>query len=116
MLAYQDACLESIRRFEGHVAKYLGAGLLVYFGYPAAHEDDAARAVRAGLEIVGALQRLSSPSPFQGEGRGEGNGQLASSQTPHPSPLPQGARELSGTLSMGVRGSSETLPRRERGL
>src|SRR5262245_7893638 len=48
--AYQAACAEVISRFEGHIAQYLGDGLLVYFGYPLAHEDDAARAVRAGLE------------------------------------------------------------------
>ena len=53
--AYQHACVAVITRFEGHVAKYLGDGLLVYFGYPTAHEDDAARAVRAGLGIVEAM-------------------------------------------------------------
>jgi class 3 adenylate cyclase len=51
--AYQAACAEVIARFEGHVAQYLGDGLLVYFGYPQAHEDDAHRAVHAGLGIVG---------------------------------------------------------------
>jgi class 3 adenylate cyclase/tetratricopeptide (TPR) repeat protein len=50
--AYQTASAEVVRRFEGHIAQYLGDGLLIYFGYPAAHEDDAQRAVRAGLEIV----------------------------------------------------------------
>jgi len=52
---YQQACAEVISRFGGHLAKYLGDGLLVYFGYPLAHEDDAQRAVRAGLEIVTAV-------------------------------------------------------------
>src|SRR5215510_8442998 len=47
--AYQDTCAKVIARFEGHIAQYLGDGLLVYFGYPLAHEDDAQRAVRAGL-------------------------------------------------------------------
>ena len=46
--AYQDTCAKVIARFEGHIAQYLGDGL-VYFGYPLAHEDDAQRAVRAGL-------------------------------------------------------------------
>ena len=50
-----------IRRFEGHLAKYLGDGLLVYFGYPVAHEDDAQRAVRAGLGIVEAMQDVPPP-------------------------------------------------------
>jgi class 3 adenylate cyclase len=57
--AYQHACVAVITRFEGHVAKYLGDGVLAYFGYPIAHEDDAARAVRAGLGIVEAIQELS---------------------------------------------------------
>jgi hypothetical protein len=47
--AYQTACAEVIQRFEGHIAQYLGDGLLVYFGYPQAHEDDAQRAVRSEL-------------------------------------------------------------------
>src|SRR5919108_3614606 len=50
--AYQEACATVIARYEGHIAQYLGDGLLVYFGYPLAHEDDAPRAVRAGLGIV----------------------------------------------------------------
>ena len=49
--AYQDTCARVIARYEGHIAQYLGDGLLVYFGYPLAHEDDAQRAVRAGLGI-----------------------------------------------------------------
>jgi class 3 adenylate cyclase len=53
--AYQEACAKVIARFEGHIAQYLGDGLLVYFGYPLAHEDDAQRAVRAGLGMVEAL-------------------------------------------------------------
>jgi predicted ATPase/class 3 adenylate cyclase len=58
--AYQDTCAKVIARFEGHIAQYLGDGLLVYFGYPLAHEDDAQRAVRAGLGIVEALGQLNS--------------------------------------------------------
>src|SRR5215831_9201686 len=57
--AYQDTCAKVIARFEGHIAQYLGDGLLVYFGYPRAHEDDAQRAVRAGLGIVEALGQLN---------------------------------------------------------
>jgi predicted ATPase/class 3 adenylate cyclase len=55
---YQEVCAEVINRFDGHIAQYLGDGLLVYFGYPIAHEDDAQRAVRAGLGIVGAIHEL----------------------------------------------------------
>jgi class 3 adenylate cyclase len=53
--AYQATCAGVIERFGGHVAQYLGDGLLVYFGYPQAHDDDAERSVRAGLGIVEAL-------------------------------------------------------------
>ena len=58
--AYQTTCAEVIQRFEGHIAQYLGDGLLVYFGYPQAHEDDAQRAVRTGLGIVEAMATLNS--------------------------------------------------------
>jgi class 3 adenylate cyclase/predicted ATPase len=57
--AYQDTCAKVIARYEGHIAQYLGDGLLVYFGYPRAHEDDAQRAVRAGLGIVEAMGQLN---------------------------------------------------------
>src|SRR5207244_11379987 len=58
--AYQTTCAEVIQRFEGYIAQYLGDGLLVYFGYPLAHEDDAQRAVRAGLGIVEAMGPLNT--------------------------------------------------------
>jgi class 3 adenylate cyclase len=50
--AYHKCVAETVRRFGGFVAKYKGDGALIYFGYPQAHEDDAERAVRAGLELV----------------------------------------------------------------
>ena len=53
--AYQSACTEVIQRYDGHIAQLLGDGLLVYFGYPGAHEDDAQRAVRTGLGILAAM-------------------------------------------------------------
>ena len=61
ILSYRETCASVIHRFDGYLAKYIGDGLLVYFGYPVAHEDDAQRAVRVGLGIVGALQELSLP-------------------------------------------------------
>src|SRR6266850_2182715 len=61
--AYQETCTEVIRRYDGHIAQHLGDGLLVYFGYPAAHEDDAQRAVRTGLEIITALQHSLPARP-----------------------------------------------------
>jgi class 3 adenylate cyclase len=57
--AYQERCTAIIVRFEGFVGHYVGDGILAYFGYPQAHEDDPQRAVRAGLEIVEAVQALS---------------------------------------------------------
>ena len=56
--AYQKCVAETVRRFGGHVAKYMGDGVLVYFGYPQAHEDDAEQAVRAGLELIAAVAAL----------------------------------------------------------
>jgi class 3 adenylate cyclase/tetratricopeptide (TPR) repeat protein len=60
VLAYQRAATGAIEAFDGHVAQHLGDGLLVYFGYPAAHEDDARRAVHAGLRILEALAALNA--------------------------------------------------------
>ena len=57
---YQESCASVIGRFEGFIARYVGDGLLVYFGYPQAHEDDAQRAVRAGLGIVEAIKALDT--------------------------------------------------------
>jgi len=58
--AYQRVCAEVITRYEGHVAQLLGDGLLVYFGYPQAHEDDPQRAVRAGLGMLAAMGDLNT--------------------------------------------------------
>src|SRR5262249_35048604 len=58
--AYHTACTEVIRRYDGHIAQLLGDGLLVYFGYPQAHEDDAQRAVRTGLGILDVMGELNT--------------------------------------------------------
>ena len=63
--AYQESVAETIRRFGGFVAQYMGDGALVYFGYPQAHEDDAERAVRAGLELVAAVSDLKTHAALQ---------------------------------------------------
>ena len=63
--AYQKCVVETVRRFGGFVAKYMGDGVLVYFGYPQAHEDDAERAVRAGLELIAAVGALKSSVSLQ---------------------------------------------------
>ena len=62
---YQKCVAETVQRFGGFVAKYLGDGVLVYFGYPQAHEDDAERAVRAGLELLQTVSGLKSSAPLQ---------------------------------------------------
>jgi class 3 adenylate cyclase len=63
--AYQKCVYETVQRFGGFVAKYMGDGVLVYFGYPQAHEHDAERAVRAGLELIRAVRDLKSGTALQ---------------------------------------------------
>ena len=62
---YQKCVAGTVQRFGGFVAKYMGDGVLVYFGYPQAHEDDAERAVRAGLGLVAAVSDLKTHAPLQ---------------------------------------------------
>jgi class 3 adenylate cyclase len=96
VVAYQAACRQVIARYDGHIAQYLGDGVLAYFGYPTAHEEDAARAVRSGLEIVAAVSQLTYTPPLQvrvgihtgpvvvGEiGAGEHTERLALGETPN---------------------------------
>jgi class 3 adenylate cyclase/tetratricopeptide (TPR) repeat protein len=64
MQAYRKACGEVVARYDGHVAQYLGDGLMVYFGWPSAHEDDAERGVRAALEIVQAIKEVEAAQPL----------------------------------------------------
>src|SRR5713101_5243107 len=96
VVAYQTACQQVIARYEGHIAQYLGDGVLVYFGYPTAHEEETVRAVRSGLEIVTAVNQLAYTPPLQvrigihtgpvvvGEiGAGERTERLALGETPN---------------------------------
>ena len=62
--AYHRCVAETVGRFGGFVAKYMGDGVLIYFGYPEAHEDDAERAVRAGLAVIDAVSQLAAPEPL----------------------------------------------------
>ena len=62
LIGYQNLVAGIVTRFEGHVARYMGDGVLCYFGWPRAHEDDAERAVRAGLEILQAIQQHKAPN------------------------------------------------------
>src|SRR5262245_6499300 len=63
--AYQKCVAETVQRSGGFVAKYMGDGVLIYFGYPQAHEDDTERAVRSGLELVAAVGALKTHAPLQ---------------------------------------------------
>ena len=63
--AYRKCAADIVERFGGFVAKFLGDGVLIYFGYPQAHEDDAERAVRAGLELIAAVSNLKTHAPLQ---------------------------------------------------
>jgi class 3 adenylate cyclase len=92
--AYQQASTEMIQRYEGHIAQHLGDGLLVYFGYPAAHEDDAQRAVRTGLEILAALSPLNAQLPA-----------TIKTRLPHPVQVRIGIH--TGLVVIGEIGSSE---------
>jgi class 3 adenylate cyclase len=62
--AYHRCVADTVARFAGFVAKYMGDGVLIYFGYPEAHEDDAERAVRAGLAVIEAVGQLTTPEPL----------------------------------------------------
>src|SRR5215467_1242595 len=61
--AYQAACTHVIQTYDGMVAKLMGDGILAYYGYPRAHEDDAERAVRSGLDIIRAVDKLTTLAP-----------------------------------------------------
>ena len=65
MATYQKTAGAVIEHYEGHVAQYLGDGLMVYFGWPVAHEDAAGRAVRAGLDIIKAVKDVAAPAPLR---------------------------------------------------
>jgi class 3 adenylate cyclase/predicted ATPase len=106
VVAYQAVCHQIIQRYEGHIAQYLGDGVLVYFGYPVAHEEDTVRAVRSGLEIVTAVNQLAYTPPLQvrigihtgpvvvGEiGAGEHTERLALGETPNIAARVQGVAE-----------------------
>ena len=113
---YQEACVGVVQRFEGYVAQYLGDGLLIYFGFPRAHEDDVLRGIHTGLGIIAAVAELSdrldeergvplavrlglhTGEVVAGEmGAGERREQLALGQTPNIAARLQGLAEP-GTL------------------
>lgn len=134
--AYQETCTEVIRRYDGHIAQHLGDGLLVYFGYPLAHEDDAARAARTGLGILEVVRALKAglPRPLQvrigihtgpvvvGEiGSGDKREQLALGKTPNVAARVQGQAVpnevvVSAAAFRLIQGLFETEDRRQQEL
>jgi class 3 adenylate cyclase len=110
--AYQKCVAETVQRFGGFVAKYMGDGVLIYFGYPQAHEDDAERAVRAGLELVAAVSALKTHAPLQTRvgvatglvvvgdliGSGASQEQAIVGETPNLSARLQGVAEPNGVI------------------
>ena len=66
--AYQDACSGAVARYDGFVAKFMGDGVLAYFGFPRAHEEDAERAVRAGLDIAAVVAKLETRANEKSQG------------------------------------------------
>ncbi len=120
--AYQQAVLRVVQRYEGHIAQYLGDGILAYFGYPLAHEDDAVRAVRAGLDILAEIGQLAVTPPVQvrlgvhtgpvvigAVGEGRRTEQLALGKTPNVAARVQGAAQpqaltISGATHRLVQG------------
>ncbi len=123
-----------IERYAGSIAQYLGDGLLVYFGYPTAHEDDASRAVHAGLEIITALDRArarfvqpvqvrigihTGPVVVGQMGGGSRHEQLAIGETPNIAARVQGKAEpdtvvISTATQRLVQGLFSGLPLRSR--
>ena len=118
---YHATSVEAVRRFGGHVAQYLGDGLLIYFGYPEAHEDDAQRAIHAGLEIARGVQRLNArlgherdlevavrtaihtgPVVAGAVGAGERSEQLAMGQTPNVAARLQSLAEPGAVIISGA--------------
>ena len=105
--AYQTCVAETVGRLGGFITKFMGDGVLVYFGYPHAHEDDAERAVRAGLKLVAAVSALKTHAPLQTRvgiatglvvvgdliGSGASQEQAIVGETPNLAARPQGIAE-----------------------
>jgi class 3 adenylate cyclase len=114
--AYQKSVAETVQRFGGFVAKYMGDGVLVYFGYPQAHEHDAERAVRAGLDLVAAVGALKTHVPLQTRvgiatglvvigdliGSGASQEQAIVGETPNLAARLQGVAEPDAVVTRGI--------------
>ena len=111
ILDYQAACIRVVERFDGFVARFMGDGLLVYFGHPRAHEDDAERAVRAGLEISRAVSALNDTASHRSEVHYAGRVGIASGMVVVGDLIGEGASE-----EMAVVGATPNLAARLQGL
>jgi class 3 adenylate cyclase/tetratricopeptide (TPR) repeat protein len=111
ILDYQAACIQVVERFDGFVARFMGDGLLVYFGHPRAHEDDADRAVRAGLEIAQAVSALNETGAHRSEVNYAGRVGIASGMVVVGDLIGEGASE-----EMAVVGATPNLAARLQGL
>jgi class 3 adenylate cyclase len=109
--SYQSSAAEVVQRFSGHIAQYLGDGLLVYLGWPEAHEDDASRAVRAGLEIVEAITTTLNPRLARDKGV-----QLAVRVGIHTGPVVVGAMGGGGRRENLATGETVNIAARLEGL
>src|SRR5262245_6638010 len=109
--SYQTTAAEIVQRFAGHIAQYLGDGLLVYMGWPEAHEDDAPRAVRAGLEIVEAITTTLNPRLARDKGV-----QLAVRVGIHTGPVVVGAMGGDGRRENLATGETVNIAARLEGL
>jgi class 3 adenylate cyclase len=126
--AYQKCVAGTVGHYDGFVAKYMGDGVLVYFGYPQAHEDDAERAVRAGLEIVAAITALKSNVLLQTRvgiatglvvvgdliGSGSAQEQAVVGKTPNLAARLQGVAVPTWSLSLRVRANCSAICSRLR--
>jgi class 3 adenylate cyclase len=86
--AYHRAAAEAVTRYGGHVAQYLGDGVMAFFGYPEAHDNDAERAARAGLELLDAIAKLNTETPLLSEMRTSQTRLLGSAGAPPSEPSP----------------------------
>ena len=109
--SYQATAAEVVQRFAGHIAQYLGDGLLVYLGWPEAHEDDASRAVRAGLGIVEAIATTLNPRLVRDKGV-----QLAVRVGIHTGPVVVGAMGGDGRRENLATGETVNIAARLEGL
>ena len=124
--AYQSAVKKAIGQYDGYIARYMGDGVLLYFGYPHAHEDDAERAVRAGLGIVDSIRRLEIPGDIKLEVRvgiatglvvaGDIIGEGASEEHAVLGDTPNLAARLQGVASPNAVVISESTQRLVEGL